>query len=194
VAPPAVPPGDVDVGPGLGTREVAVSEPMPPQVLGATSDVPLASSAPVEVTLSEPADLGLGARSADTGARPDRVFLRIEGITGTAAAPAYAVYVNVPAGDDPDDHPELRAGMLSTFGLAESSQRDDLHDGAGITSVLDITTVRDTLEGAGTWDPARIEVTFRPVLPSRTVRRDDARAAEARQPDLRASQIAVVSA
>jgi tyrosinase len=190
VAPPAVPPGDVDVGPGLGTREVGVPEPMPPQVLGATRDVPLASSAPVEVTLSEPADLALGG--ADV-ARPDRVFLRIEGITGTAAAPAYAVYLNVPGGEDPDDHPELRAGMLSTFGMAESSQRDDLHDGSGITSVLDITAVRDALEREGSWDPARIEVTFRPVLPRRTVPAE-AEDADVREPDLRASQITVVSA
>ena len=35
--------------------------------------------------------------------------------------PAYTVYLDVPEGEAPADHPELRVGALSSFGLAEAS-------------------------------------------------------------------------
>jgi tyrosinase len=195
VAPPIEPPGDGDVGPGRRAAEVSVPDSNPPQVIGATEDVPLAASEPVEVPLAEPADLGFARRGgAGADARPSRVLLRIEGVTGTAAAPGYTVYVNVPPGEAPEDHPELRAGILSTFGLTESSRRDAVHGGEGLTAVIDITTVRNALEAEGAWDPARLEVTFRPVVPEQPLDAADARSAEVHEPDLRASQITVVSA
>jgi len=203
VQPPVVLPGGPG-GPDIGiAEEVPMPEPLPPQVLGATLDVPLASYEPVDVELSEPVDRGLGL-AADETAGEGRVHLRIERVTGTAAAPAYEVYVNVPPGDDPAQHPELRAGLLSTFGLVEASQTNDVHSGSGLTAVLDITAIRDRLAEDGRWDPARLQITFRPlVLP---ITPADAATVEAaalatdlddtidpRPPDLRAGQITVIT-
>jgi len=163
----------------------STSQPLPPQTLGAALDVAIGSPAPVEVDLVEPVARRV---TADAGAEADgRVFLRIEGITGTAAAPAYHVYVNVPEGATTDDHPELRAGTISTFGVAESSQRTALHTGTGLTKVLDMTPVRDALLAQGRWDPGRVTVSFRPVVPGGAER------GAGRPVDLRAGQVTVLA-
>ena len=77
------------------------------------------------------------------------MFLRVEGVTGTSAAPLYGVYLNVPEGADPREYPQLRAGSFSTFGLVETSQSNDQHDAEGLTAVFDITAVRDRLDVGG---------------------------------------------
>jgi tyrosinase len=123
VAPPVSVPADI------GLAEVTAPEPIPPQVIGAAVDVPLATSEAIDVALSEPADLGLALGAGEGAVTSNRVFLRVEGVTGTAAAPLYEIYLNVPPGDEPAEHPELRAGAFSTFGLIEASQTDDLHVG-----------------------------------------------------------------
>ena len=117
-----------------------------PEVVGATQDVSLSEPSPAVVELSEASGLDLGEAG---GAGPGRVYLRLEGITGTAAAPAYEVYVNLPRGDAGAEHPELLAGRLATFGLAEASRGDSLHGGAGLTKVFEITGVRDALADRG---------------------------------------------
>jgi tyrosinase len=184
LAVPAGVPGDIALG------EVPVPEPLSPQVIGAAVDVPLATAEAVDVGLSEPSDIGLGASADAVGA--GRMFLRVEGVTGTAGAPVYEIYLNVPAGDEPAQHPELRAGAFSTFGLAESSQRDDVHVGAGLTTVFDVTAVRDVLAEQGRWDPGRLQVSFSPVTPPATVEAADLdEPVQPRTADMRASQIAV---
>jgi tyrosinase len=193
--PPAVPVGG---RPDVGLAEVDMPEPLPPQVLGATLDVPVASTDAVEVELSEPIELGLAADADVDVSTRNRIYLRIEGVTGTAAAPVYQVYLNVPLHDAPDDHPELRVGFLSTFGLAEASQRNDVHDGSGLTDVFDITPVRDVLQRQGRWDPHRLHVSFSPVIPaapdpSALPGAAELEAAEVRPADLRAGQITVVA-
>jgi tyrosinase len=190
-APSAVAP-PVSAPPDIGLAEVTVPEPIPPQVIGSAVDVPLATSEAIDVALSEPADIGLGVGDDEGAVTGNRVFLRIEGVTGTAAAPVYEIYLNVPPGDAPSDHPELRAGGFSTFGLVESSTSDDLHVGSGLTTVYDVTRVRDVLAQQGRWDPARLQVTFSPVTPVATVEGADLdEAVEVRRADLRAGQIAL---
>lgn len=190
VAPPASPPGDG--GPDIGLAEVTMPEPIPPQVLGSTLDVPLATSEPVDVALSEPVDLGF-ALDADAGpAVESRVFLRIEGVTGTAAAPVYEVHLNVPPGEAPTEYPELRAGFLSTFGMTEASQSNELHDGSGLTTVFDVTPVREVLEQQGRWDSGRLQVSFSPVVPVAADHEVSVDDAQVRPADLRAGQIAVI--
>jgi len=124
------------------------------------------------------------------------MYLRIEGVTGTAAAPVYDVYLNVPPGDAPADHPELRAGSLSTFGMVEASTGDDLHDGGGKTAAFDITSVRDALVEQGRWDPSRVELSFEPVVPAPPVEAESAaqlESMEAAPADLRATRVAVIA-
>ena len=187
-APPGVAP-PVPVPADIGFAEISVPEPLPPQVIGNALDVPLATSEAIDVSLSEPADRGRALAEGEAE-EAGRVYLRIQGVTGTAAAPVYEIDLNVPPGEDPTEHPELRAGAFSTFGLVESSISDDVHDGSGLTTVYDITHVRDVLAGQNRWDPGRLQVRFRPVLPLETV---EAAAVEgkARPADLRASEIAI---
>ena len=161
-------PGPVAVGgggPAEGSLGDLMPEPLPPQTLGATVDVAIAAPQPVEIEMERPRGPA-EAGADDTGTEPLQVFLRIEGITGTAAAPAYHVYVGVPPGEAPGDHPELRAGTFSTFGVIEASRRTALHDGTGLTKSFDITPVRDVLVQEGRWDPARLTVAFAPVVPA----------------------------
>ena len=191
----APPPGPVVVGGGAGAGdgpaeghlEARMPAPMPPQTLGAAVGVAIAAPGPVEIEMervSAPAD---ARRSGTAG----QVFLRIEGITGTAAAPAYHVYVGVPPGEAPGDRPELRAGTFSTFGMVEASRSTALQDGTGLTKTFDITSVRDALVEQGRWDPARLTVTFRPVVPEPV---SGAPEAEAGRPaDVRAGQVTVLA-
>jgi tyrosinase len=195
VAPgPGPVPGPVVIGGGggqaEGSLEESMPEPLPPQTLGATVDVAISAPEPVEVELEGlRAPDSADADADDTG--PGQIFLRIEGITGTAAAPAYHVYVGVPPGDAPDDHPELRAGTFATFGVVEASRRSALHDGTGLTKVFDITKVRDALTEQGRWDPARLTVAFRPVVPEPAAGEPEPDAG--RPADLRAGQVTVLA-
>ena len=150
--------------------------PTPPRVVGAVDDVDLTSSAPVTIPVRSGADAGI------------RTYLRIEGVTGTAAVPAYSVYLDVPAGDAPDAHPELRAGTVATFGLEETSVAGDLHDGDGLTVVLDVTPVRAVLEGDGRWDDGAVVVTFVAADPA-----DEDDEETPGQPDAHARRLALVT-
>lgn len=188
VVPARPPAGPLDIG----LAEAPMPQANPPQVIGATRDVALTTSEPIDVQLSEPVDLGLAAGPEFDPSLPQRVFLRIEGLKGSAAAPVYEVYLNVPTGESPTEHPELRAGLVSTFGLAETAQKDDLHDGSGLTKVLDVTRIRDALEREGRWDPGRVQVSFAPLVPTRDSGEDDFEQAEAA--DIRAGQITFVIA
>ena len=165
---------------------------LPPRVLGAADDVSLVSADRVPVELT-PAPRRRRAPDADEPADGERAYLRVEGITGTEAAPLYSVYVNVPEGDDPADHPELRAGSVSTFGLEESSRTDDSHDGGGLTATFDITALRDRLATQGLWDEEHVDVSFSthsPTAPGGVDRRD--RDLEV-GPDVRARRVAIVA-
>ena len=165
---------------------------LPPRVLGAADDVSLVSSDRVPVELT-PAPRRRRAPDADEPVGGERAYLRVEGITGAEAAPLYSVYVNVPEGEDPADHPELRAGSVSTFGLEESSRTDDSHDGGGLTATFDITALRDRLATQGLWDEEHVDVSFSthsPTAPGGIDRRD--RDLEV-GPDVRARRIAIVA-
>jgi tyrosinase len=106
----------------------------------------------------------------------------------------YGVYLNVPQGADPRDHPQLRAGSFSTFGLVETSKNDDQHDAEGLTAVFDITAVRDRLASENRWDDDRLDVSFSTDIPG--VPRDGAATREPGidrpGPDLRARRIAIM--
>jgi tyrosinase len=87
-----------------------------------------------------------------------RIFLQLEGVRGTQITEAvYDVYLNIPAGDDPADHPELRAGTYGPFGLVETTQA-----GGSATVGFDITGIVVHLRGQGRWDPTKLIVTFAP--------------------------------
>jgi tyrosinase len=169
------------------TTEGSMPRSTPPQVLGAASDVALASPEPVSFETDRP------QRPRGPEGEPAHAYLRVEGVTGTSAAPLYGVYLNVPDGEDPHEHPELRAGSFSTFGLVETSQVNEQHDAEGLTASFDITLVRDRLVQQGLWDDDRVQVSFSTEVPSTP--QGDAPAgpkSEPARPDLRARRIAIL--
>ena len=105
---------------------------------------------------------GSGARAAvrlDTGIRrkvaasltaasvqapPDRVYLRLDNVVGTTGG-VLSVYINLPEGDKPGQHPKLHAGSIGLFGLRQASTPEGKHGGKGMTFTLDITKVIDQL-------------------------------------------------
>lgn len=77
---------------------------------------------------------------------PDRVFLNLENIRGKNDAAIFYVYVNVPAGEKPENHPGNKVGVLSLFGVSDASETNGAHGGAGITQVFEITSIIDNLQ------------------------------------------------
>jgi tyrosinase len=135
----------------------------PAEPVGATSKpVPLgteATSAEIELTVPS-----RRRRTALAAAGPPRVFLKLENVSGTSlTASSYNVFVNVPAGASPADHPDRRAGRASMFGVVESSGADPTHSGSGLTFSFEITDLVRRLEEAGDWDPTHLRVAFVPV-------------------------------
>jgi tyrosinase len=196
------PPSQLAAAPhtGLVPRKVGpqVSAPIPaspPQVIGATRRAPIAATRRAEIALSPPAVRPSGLTAAAEPPRPQRWLLSVEGITGTVAAPAYNVYVNLANDALPIDHPDLLAGTITTFGVRDASRADDEHGGSGLTFVFDITAVHDALEEESRWNPDTLDVVFVPLIPPAA---DEAgfeerlAAAPPRSPDLEAARIAVM--
>ena len=96
-------------------------------------------------------------------ARPPRIYLHIENLTSPRRAPAYDVYLGVPAGADPKAHPDKRAGRLSTFGLAEASASDGPNAGSGLTQSLEVTRLVQRLREEPGWSESELGIAFVPV-------------------------------
>jgi tyrosinase len=92
-----------------------------------------------------------------------RVYLRFENITCQRTAPSLRVFLNLPPGDLPTDHPELRAGSIGLFGIDESSRPDGPHGGQGMTLDIDITNLFRQLMANTHWDAKHLNVTFIPA-------------------------------
>jgi len=99
-------------------------------------------------------------------APPDRVFLNLENVRGASDAHVLSVYINLPEGARPGDHPELLAGSVGLFGLRSASLKDSKHAGQGLNFVLDITTIVDDLHLNNTLDVDSLKVT---IVPARAV-------------------------
>jgi hypothetical protein len=90
------------------------------------------------------------------------VFLQLEDVQGgQVPVGVYGVYVNVPEGDDPADHPELKAGLFSTFGLEMASL-----EGRGMTQAFDITDLARRLAADGRWEPEALTVVLTEDVPA----------------------------
>jgi tyrosinase len=96
---------------------------------------------------------------------PDRIFLNLENVRGSNDATAFGVYINVPEGEDPAKHPELKAGNVGLFGVSKASAMDGPHAGDGLTFVIEITHVIDTLHLAGALNVNQLHVRLVPNRP-----------------------------
>lgn len=103
--------------------------------------------------------------AAAGGGAPDRVFLNLENVRGLNDATVFSVYINVPDGEDPASHPELRAGSIALFGVRKATMTDDKQAGDGLTFVLDITHIIDALHLAGNLNVSQLHVRLVPRRP-----------------------------
>ncbi|HEY4379569.1 MAG TPA: tyrosinase family protein [Acidobacteriaceae bacterium] len=99
---------------------------------------------------------------AAESAAPDRVYLELENVRGTFDASVLSVYINLPDNAKPADHPELFAGSIALFGLSRASLQDDQHAGDGLSFVLDISKVVDTLHLSKSLDVDSLSVKLVP--------------------------------
>jgi tyrosinase len=94
--------------------------------------------------------------------KPKHVTLQIENMTGSDPAPGFSVYLNVPHGDEPEQHPDLSAGSFGLFGLVESSHPDSQHGGSGKGVKLNASEVVSHLIATKNWDPKSLRISFVP--------------------------------
>ena len=104
--------------------------------------------------------------SASEAAAPDRVFLSLENVRGTHDASVLTVYINLPDGAKPADHPELMAGSVALFGLRKASLGDRTHAAKGLNFVLDITKIVDALHLGNALDADSLHVR---IVPHRAI-------------------------
>jgi tyrosinase len=139
-------------------------ERVPEMIGGSETGIPLTNSPThAEISLSPPSGPARGLAGPESAESPI-VYLKIENVSGRQpAGDAYAVYLNLPPGANPSDHPERQAGSLSLFGVREATEIDEQHTGSGVTVSFNITAIARQLEEIGDWDPQRLRVTFSPL-------------------------------
>ena len=90
------------------------------------------------------------------------LFLRIENYTCDKSAPSFAVFLNVPPGQNPQERDDLYAGSMGTFGLPEASSKQGEHGGAGKSVTLNLTRLHGNMLEQKLWDQRRVTIVFMP--------------------------------
>jgi tyrosinase len=80
-------------------------------------------------------------------------------------APTYDVFLNVPEGDDPNDHEDRFVARVAMFGIKQASDPRGAHGGGGQNFAFDITRLYHHLADQGEIDPKEVRVSFVPVSP-----------------------------
>src|ERR1700719_2327050 len=151
-------------------RSTAMAGPKSTELLGASGSLRVSGTeAKASVTLDTAVQRKVTAsfQAAPTAPKPapDRIFLNLENVRGLNDATAFNVYINVPEGDDPAKHPELKAGSIALFGVRKATMADAQHAGNGLTYVLEITDVVDRLHLAGALNANELHVRLVPRQP-----------------------------
>lgn len=102
----------------------------------------------------------MGATSP--GMEVTRLYIALESVRGSAPSPQLQVYVNLPEGANPREHPDRLAGSLTLFGLNVASRPDGEHGGNGLGYTIDITDLAKSLSDAGDFDTEHLRVTLVP--------------------------------
>ena len=137
------------------------SRPPIPETVGATS-------APFELgkrttTISFDIHVPVGPALSRQERPAKRILLRVENVKSAMLAPSFRVYLNVPPGEEPEKHPDLRAFNLSTFGMVEASESKGHHPGDGLSFLKDVTELLVRLTITGDWDGRSLRVSFVPA-------------------------------
>jgi len=144
----------------ITTPPAAVAAPSPPlqapQLAGASDTNIDLSPAQVSVDLPIQAQAPTVDLAAGTGAR--RIYLNVESVIGGGQLDTRYVYLNPPNTQTPDEEPELYAGSLPMFGVAEMSRSVAANGGNGKNFVLNVTDVVAHLQQTGRWDGQLVRV------------------------------------
>jgi len=149
----------------------AMAAPSSAELLGAggqnmrVSGAQASASVALNAAVRQKVTASLTAAATSPQPNPDRIFLNLENVRGLHDATAFSVYINVPDGEDPEKYPDHLAGSVSLFGVRKATMANQAHAGNGITLVLEITQVIDTLHLAGKLDAAQLHVRLVPMRP-----------------------------
>jgi tyrosinase len=135
-----------------------------PELVGATERPITLVGQAATATLSVGVPTGPASLAQQAVGTAPRIYLNFENITGGAPI-SYAVYLNLPPGASPERHPELLAGVLPMFGVAEASRARGTHAGSGLHYALEVTDIIAGLQARNAWDPGQVRVTFVPNRP-----------------------------
>jgi tyrosinase len=133
-----------------------------PEMVGATEEPTVLTGQAVTTRMSVTEPTGPARAAAESGAIP-RVYLNIENVTAAGNPVSYAVYLNVPPGESPEQHSELLAGFLPMFGVKEASRAGRDHPGSGLHYALEVGRVVRQLQATNAWNPDDVRITFVPT-------------------------------
>jgi|HubBroStandDraft_6_1064221.scaffolds.fasta_scaffold09897_7 tyrosinase len=139
-------------------QKPAAEAPRVAEMVGATSEPFFLGSQPTEITLAMHAPTGPAA--SHKALSEMEVYLYIENLTCSKEAPPFRVYLNLPRGDAPEQHPELLVGNLGTFGVKKASDPEGPRGGNGLSFTVDLTDAVPRLIASKNWDPRNLRVTF----------------------------------
>jgi tyrosinase len=152
-------------------RSTAMVGPKTVELLGANAQslrlvgTDARTSVALDASVQRKVSASLQSVTAAKPSMPDRVFLNLENVRGLNDATAFNVYINLPDGEDPAKHPEHLAGSVALFGVRKASLANEEHAGDGLTFVLEISHVIDTLHLAGAQNLAHLDVRLVPQRP-----------------------------
>jgi tyrosinase len=152
-------------------RRTAMAGPKNVELLGANkqrlqlSGAEARTSVALDTSVQRKVSASLRAAQEGASAAPDRIFLNLENVRGLNDATVFSVYINVPEGEDPARHPDHLAGSIALFGVRKATLVDEEHAGNGLTFVLEITKVVDTLHLSGALNADQLQVRLVPLRP-----------------------------
>jgi hypothetical protein len=117
------------------------------EMVGATEQPIALSSRPATANVEVNAPTGPGLESVEQ----QRMFVNVENVTGRGEPRTFSVYVN-----------DVFAGVVSMFGVPESTRASEKHGGGGKEFRIDVTNLVSQLQREGKWDPKNLRVTFVP--------------------------------
>lgn len=93
------------------------------------------------------------------------VTLQLEQVTSSDVAPTYDIFLNIPNGEDPNNHEDRFVARVAMFGIKQASDRQGQHGGGGQNFGFDITQLYHKLDELGQINPKELQVSFVPVTP-----------------------------
>jgi tyrosinase len=161
----------LDAAAEVHARSPAMAGPKTVELLGANSQslrvtgTEASTSLALDAAVKRKVTNSLTEAGAATPAVPDRIFLNLENVRGLSDATAFSVYINVPDGEDPANHPDNLAGTVALFGVRKATLADAKHAGNGLNFSIEITQVVDALHLAGALNADQLHVRLVPAQP-----------------------------